>query len=210
MEALGFYLKQQVMDRHETQGESGGEPWQSKKIKEWGYDDGRAILTGKSAEMLNRWFSYAEVEGNIGTAVVANSAPYSYVQELGTVGKGGVLPDIVPVNAKALFIPITDKGISYAKNVLNVARISRGIGGVKFSLPNEIPSGPKAKGILSGSDLIKGRLKDGKLQKLTDAGWVDGTPDFIFLSKSSIPPRKQLPTSPQERLAQQKFLISET
>ena len=88
MTALAVFAHQQVKDRHETQGASGGTPWPQKVMKSLGYDDGRAILTGPSAKMLLSWFSYGEVNGSIGRAVTANDQSYSFVHELGTEGKG--------------------------------------------------------------------------------------------------------------------------
>jgi hypothetical protein len=211
MEGLAFFAHQQIKSRHETQGESGGKPWPPKKIKEWGYDDGRAILTGPTGRMLNEWFSYTQIERSKGEAIVANPLPYSFVQEVGTVGKGGELPTIVPKKAKALFIPITDRARSAQRLSGEAAVIisKEAYGGWRLRGPFYHPTrGPRQLGTGHYSPLVKGRLKNGKLQKWDDTAgeYVDGIPDFIFLSKVDIPPRKQLPTSDQEVEAQVAFV----
>jgi hypothetical protein len=108
MEATAFYMVQLTHDRFLTQGQSGGVPWIGKRVKSWGHDDGRAILTGPSGELLGSFQGYGT---DAGRAVCFSDAPHSHVQQVGTVGKGGALPTIVPKRAKALFIPITDRAI---------------------------------------------------------------------------------------------------
>jgi phage gpG-like protein len=189
MEAIGFYIRQQILDRFSSQGASGGTPWPIKKIKEWGHDDGRAILTGRSSLLLESFQSYATGD----TAVVFSDRPYAAVHQLGTIGKGGLLPDIVPKRAKALFIPITDR-----------AADSSLIGGRRVSNQRL----PRLPGV--APQLIKGRLKGGRLEGWNfETGRYDPAvkPDFIFLQKVSIPPRQMLPTSEQEIAAQQEFAI---
>lgn len=52
----------------------------------------------------------------VGTFFNSSVSRYVHVQELGTVGKGGRLPDIVPVKAKFLRFVVDGKTI-YAKKV---------------------------------------------------------------------------------------------
>jgi len=195
MTALAVFAHQQVKDRHETQGASGGTPWPQKVMKSLGYDDGRAILTGPSAKMLLSWFSYGEVNGSIGRAVTANDQSYSFVHELGTEGKGGKLPTIRPKTAKALFIPITDRAIAWykAKSGSSVRLRRTATGWKTETAPATFGPEKKAPGVLSFGGLIKGRIKNGRLQKwdADQQGYVDGVPDFIFLQKSDIAPRPQ-------------------
>jgi hypothetical protein len=212
MSALGFYAHQQIRDRHATQGASGGAPWAPKAFKQLGYDDGRAILTGYTGKMLNLWHSYGEVgpNGN-GKATVANDAPYSFVMEKGTKGKGGTLPDIVPVRAKALFIPVTDRAIAYSRfKAGQSVRLRKTPTGYKTeSMKNT--GGRKVPGVLTFGDLVRGRIKNNRFQKYDERQekYVDGTPDYIFLTRVSIPARPQLPTSDKERDEQVRFFVNE-
>lgn len=208
MEHLGFFAEQQVMDRFQTQGASGGKPWAPKKMKSWGYDDGRSILTGSTANLKNSFYHYAP---DANTAIVGNDRPYSHIQQVGTIKAGGILPTIVPKKAKALWIPITDRAkqsttVSGTQAALMVSmgevrRMEAGHrAGVRFP--------KKGMGmILFG--LIPGRLKYGRLQKKDAAGnYVDGIPDFIFLSRVNISPRPMLPDGENERSEQAKELAS--
>lgn len=101
---VGTLLTQQVKERFKTQGKSGNVVWPSKKIS-----DGRSILTGRSAGLLNS-FMYVR-EGRTRVSVLS-SLPYAKVHQLGTWGKGGQLPTIRPVRAKMLFIPLNDRAAS--------------------------------------------------------------------------------------------------
>ena len=180
MELVGGFMHNQVKDRFKSQGASGGQPWPSPKWRESiGAPDGRALLTGPSTNLQEKWFSYGEED----SAVVFSSTKYSYVHEEGTLGKGGKLPDIKAKPGKALFIPLTEAAESSEKQ-----------GGIR------VPTRGRKLRNMPGvfAPLVKGRLKDGRLQKWEDGEWVDGRPDFLLLKKVSIPPRPMLPTSPQE------------
>lgn len=207
LNAFGFYLVQQVQDRFQTQGASGGTPWPAKRMKSWGYDDGRSILTGKSARLKESFSFYTKIEGGKAFITLFSDAPYARVHQLGTRGKGGVLPTIKPKTAKALFIPITDRAISserisgpQAAYVMGgqhqgpIRVATRYSGGLKTSRPLAIKY----------TRLVKGRLKDGKLQRWNEKReeWEDGVPDFIWLKSVSIAPRPMLPTSGMERAGQ--------
>lgn len=206
MEATAFYMVQLTHDRFLTQGQSGGVAWLGKRAKSWGHDDGRAILTGPSGELLGSFQGY----GQDGQAVCFSDAPHSYIQQVGTVGKGGAAPTIVPKRAKALFIPITDRAVHSERLSGSQAATFRASHGGGHGSENSIAVrvGVKHVGYKPGNSLgrmqfvplVPGRLKDGKLQVRDNGGaWVDGTPDFIFLKRVDIAPRPMLPSSDQER-----------
>lgn len=215
MNTLGLFMLEQVKLRFETAGVSGGEPWAPKWLKKIGADDGRAILTGPTGDLLNSFSGYG-LDGH--RAIVDSVSPYARIHQLGTVGKGGVLPTIRPKTAKALFIPLTDKAFYSERLTGSQAALLRTgqFGGVRYSgspvraYGSAVGYKPgKSLGMTVYTPLVKGRLKDGKLQRLDPIlGWVDGIPDFIFLSKSDVPPRRMLPTSNQERVNQKRLIVS--
>ena len=200
--ALGMFAHQQVKDRFATAGASGGIAWPQKKMREWGYDDGRAILTGRTGELLESFQSYGEVD----CAVVFSDKFYSRIQHLGTVGKGGVLPDIKPKKAKALFIPITDRAqASVSVTGVHAAALRQSYGMKPSPSPFRVAThGPKITGGLF-APLRKGRLKDNHLEVWDGEKYVAGVPDFIFLQSVSLPSRPLLPTGEAERAAQVHF-----
>lgn len=158
--ALGTFVHQQTKERFATQGASGGESWAPKRVKDWGHDDSRAVLTGASATLLDQFFSYSDRR----SATLANTAPYSHVHQKGTVGKGGELPTIVPRFKKMLYVPLTDR-----------AR----------------PGWRK--------DWVRGRFVNGKVEPQNA--------DYVLIRKADIPPRRMLPTSPNEIQAQVEFYL---
>ena len=109
--AIGLFLEQQVKRRFATQGLSGGVSWPQKKIQ-----DGRAILTGRTGFLLNSFFVIQQRgvnSPNRHRVQVGSVARYARVHQLGTRGKGGKLPTIVPKRAKALWIPLNDKAARF-------------------------------------------------------------------------------------------------
>lgn len=208
MEPVAVKLHAMTMDRFATAGASGGVAWAPKKMKEWGHDDCRAILTGPSGLLLKAWGTdWSNNSGSTG-----NFMQYSLLQQVGTIGKGGLLPTIRPKNAKALFIPITDKAIHSNRLEGQEADFHRRMTGqlgwgqpenfspMRFGVT--IHGGKKGRPMaLEYTALIKGRLKDGRLQRWNNklGTYEDGVPDFIFLQKVDVPPRPMLPTSPNER-----------
>lgn len=208
MLALGFLLVQQVKARFASRGRSGGILWPEKASKSWGYDDGRAVLTGRTNVLLDSFKTRIEKT----TITLYSDAPYAHVHQLGTQGKGGVLPTIRPRQAKALFIPITDRAKqsqrfsgSHAVFIRKTYGMDKDTGPVRLAM-----TGTKVKR-LSGltSQLRQGRVKDGRLEvRDADGDWVRGVPDFIFLKKVDIPPRPMLPTSPNEQREQTDFIMA--
>lgn len=201
MEALAFFVLQQVQERFVTRGLSGGVAWPFKRVLRWGHDDGRGVLTGHSARLRESFKSYATA----GRAVVYSDAPYAGVHQTGRV--------IRARRAKALFIPITDRAITSERVEGPRAAYARGVYGMT-SMPAPIrlaTRGRKVRVIGPGAvfqPLVKGRLKDGKLQRMDESTgeYVDGIPDYIFLKQVTIPPRPMLPSSPREQAAQKAFV----
>lgn len=215
LEAMAVFMTQQVKDRFRTGGASGGTAWVNKKARAWGHNDGRAILTGKRAELLESFQGYGTDE----QAVTYSDDPKSLVHQVGTVGAGGKLPTIRPKRAKALFIPLTDRAIESTRLDGPRAAWVRAKGGDDSGSQLPIRAAVSYRGYKAGktlgtmvfTPLVKGRLKNGKLQRW-DARigeYVDGVPDFIFLSKSDIPPRPMLPVGEQERAAQVRFYLDQ-
>lgn len=211
-EALGFFLLQQIAERFRTQGASSGTAWAPKKLKAWGYDDGRSILTGATARLKDSFQSIATA-----TAVtVFSDVPYAATQQFGAT--------IKPKTAKALFIPITDRAITsqrlsgpaaahvrfvYGHPRLNANAYRVATRGKKYSSP--LAKAFIAAGTAGGvvfSPLVRGRLNKGKLEKWDEkkGEYVQGVPDFIFLSKVTIKPRPMLPDSADEQAAQAEFI----
>lgn len=211
--AFGFFLVQQIDDRFESAGSSGGDAWPPKAIWSWGVNDGRALLTGPSARLRESFSS--RVDAN--EIIVWSDDPKSAVHQLGTTKYGGPIPTIKPKRAKALFIPLNDHA---ARSIRMTGKPAARIlaGGKMEAMPEPTP--PEGKpvararrrhipgGFETYEPLVKGRLKNGQLEKWdsTIGKYIPGTPDFIFLSKSDIPPRPMLPNGSAEQQAQLAFI----
>lgn len=138
LDAIGEIISDQIDERFETQGASGGKPWASPKfVEQIGRPDGRKVLEGISRTLR------ASFERHTDDTTVEVSTPHvaAIVAQQGTVGKGGTLPDIRAKNSKAMFIPISDR-----------AQMTRPV----------TPWGMKAKRQFDAT-LVKGSLVDGKL-----------------------------------------------
>lgn len=110
------HLAQRIDREFEFLFDRAGERWKSTMTAK-----GRGPLSlgtpkARSAELATRsgalgssFYYRREPNGGASSSMVlGNFAPYAKVHELGTVGAGGSLPDIVPVNKKALTIPLED------------------------------------------------------------------------------------------------------
>lgn len=207
-EALAFFMLQQVMERFRTQGASGGTPWQPKK-----FADGRSVLTGRSARMKDSFQTYATAT----TCSVFSDLFYTKIHQFGKT--------IRAKNAKALFIPLTDRAAASQREagpkaarirwVYGMPRIGEGPlrvadRGKKLTLNVALTRKLVAANLplQMFAPLIKGRFHNGKLQKwdAKKLEWVDGQPDFIFLKKVVIPARPMLPDGPAEQAAQLDFI----
>lgn len=173
LEGLGVFIISQIRRRHASHGMSGGKYWKRKKR-----DDGRAVLTGRTGKLLDSWFTYSTLTDSGGRVVVANPVPFCHVHELGTKGKGGKLPTIVPRKAKALFIPLSSRAQT---SVLGAASISG----------RNIRVATRGRKTKAGgrTPLVYGK-------------------DFVLAKKVDIPPRPQLPVSDREILEQGKFVAA--
>ena len=189
----------QVRERFDTNGQSGGVTWPAKTLP-----TGGKPLHGHTLELKNSFKFEVQARRSFATIIVYSDSKHVGANQEGTVGKGGTLPEIVPKpGKKALFIALSER--AQASQTLTVAAaalyrrdfsLARDVGPIRAPLgPTGAPMG-----------LRKGKLMDGKLYVYNEATrqYVEGMPDFIFLSKVNIPPRPMLPTSPaeQERLGQ--------
>lgn len=75
-------------------------------VLEGGKPAGEDLATRRGTLGSSFYFRREPNKGARSTMLFGNSAPYARIHELGTVGRGGELPDIVPKNAKALTIPL--------------------------------------------------------------------------------------------------------
>ncbi len=190
--AFGVFMHGQVMDRFRNQG-GPGHAWKQKV-----FVDGRAILTGVTGELKRSFRQVVEQSTDMTRVTVESDMPYAAVNQVGTRGKGGELPDIVPVKAKALFIPLT----AAARNSQRVGdkrlAVIRG-GKLKAMHGKAVETAPARFKALN-----QGKFKDGKIVR---ADGKAGNADFIFLRKVSIPARPMLPSSEQEIAAQGEELV---
>lgn len=210
--AIGFFLVQQVRERFRTHGQSGGVVWPEKRRKAWGADDGRAIMTGTGTHLQDSFHQTAEVQPGKMEITVQTDVPWAKMHEYGTIGASppGTLPTIKPVKAKALFIPISNRAMVTERHEgAKAAHIRNVYGKAKLEGPMRVAT--RGKKLEGGefAELKAGKLENGRLmkrgrksKKFPKGEWVPGTPDFIFLTKSDIPPRPMLPKSPREQEAQ--------
>lgn len=103
MTAIGMYAREQTKDRF-VRGGAPDKPWPHPKWRaQVGHDDGRAILTGPTGDLLRSF----HVTASEGEANMGSPAKYARVHQLGCRSKGGQLADIKPRKARALFIPLS-------------------------------------------------------------------------------------------------------
>jgi phage gpG-like protein len=177
---IGVLLQSQVLDRFAKQG-SPEQQWPEKKLKQWGYNDGRSILTGTTAS-LRRSFEIA-LEPDNNRVAIGSSLGYAWVQQHGK-------KNIQAVHAKAMFIPITDRAINSSKPAADprAFRMYKKARRVKGQI------------VESYHPLVPGKLINNKLHIKDDNGdYIEGVPDFIFLSKVTVPPRPMLPDTKVEQ-----------
>lgn len=190
--ALGTYMLGQVSDRFRSQG-APGQAWRQKS-----FSDGRAILTGPTGDLKRSFRQVVEQTNDVTKVTVQSDMPYAAVNQVGTRGKGGKLPDIVPVKAKALFIPLTPAARNSQRVGEKRLAVIRG-GKLKAMHGQAVETAPARF-----KPLKQGKFKDGKIVR---ADGKAGKPDFIFLRKVSIPARPMLPDSQQEIQAQGEELV---
>jgi hypothetical protein len=139
MHRIGAVVRQQIDQRFESQGASGGVPWPKPKfVAAIGRPDGRKLLEGRTGNLRSGW---QQSDSTDSTQVASDNVAAAMAQS-GTVGKGGDLPDIVPRRAKMLFIPISDRAAS--------------------STP-VTAFGIRRRMAQDGEPLVRGRIKGGQL-----------------------------------------------
>jgi len=106
----------------------------------------------------------------------AHAARIARVHELGTVGKGGTLPDITPKRFKFLWVPVTSATKRYDAPLLAWAEANGWIAGkskIRYKSRNRV---------------VKRDARFGDVVRTTTAK-ARGGQEFILLRKASIPPR---------------------
>lgn len=100
MDFIGKMLLAQVHERFDTSGASSGRAWPPKVI-----DNGFKPLHSATMNYRNSF----TVRTASNSVAVQSDVPYARVHEFGTIGKGGMLPSIVPKpgNKRGLFIPLS-------------------------------------------------------------------------------------------------------
>lgn len=196
--ALGKMVVEQVRARFRTQGKSGGVYWPPSR------PFGSKRSTRALAGLEKTWkYEISKRRGGVIEVEVFTDSIEAATNHFGTVGKGGELPTIRPVKAKALFIPISDR----AKNSMKLSGKDAVFFRRQFGLPETrrgIRVGTAKSGVFN---LIQGRIKDGELMIQNEDGeWVPGQADFIFLKKVDLPPRPQIPDSEREMEKQDEFV----
>jgi phage gpG-like protein len=168
-------LREQVDQRFETEGSSGGKPWKKPKwIEAIGKPDNRRLLQGRTGGLRQSYDTTTTDD----SAAVHSDSMIGAVHQQGTRKYDGRLPDIKPVRAGALFIPLTER--AFLSRPVTAMGITR-------------------RQAEDGGDLIRGRLVRGVLTP-PDA-------DFILLRVVGIPPREQLPASIRESNKQTDLLV---
>lgn len=175
MDRIGQRAIEQVRDRYTSGGQTGGVTWPQTTTPL----GKRPPLDG----LQNTW----RVASTDKESTVASTDARTLWSHLGNVGKGGVNPDIVPVHAKALYIPLTELGRQQYEARRMVAPIIR-----------TIHPG------MSHVEMASQRFDSSTLLGVNPAKY--GV-DFIFAKRVSQPPRPQTPTSDSERWVLGEFAI---
>jgi phage gpG-like protein len=165
MRKIGDAAREQIMQRFRSGGASGDKPWPQGKFP---------ALAKKPplAGMEESFVTTAEEK----VAKVESSGRFAAFHQQGCVTAGGVLPDIVPVRARALYVPISPAGVR-AHEVFKARA-------------------PKITHVYAGSASIE-KPKFDKSSYVGAPLAVYGV-DFLLLQRVSIPPRPMLPTSTHE------------
>lgn len=106
----------------------------------------------------------------------AHAARIARVHELGTVGKGGTLPDITPKRFEFLWIPVTSMTKRYDAGLLGWAESNGWI------------TGKKKTDYKSRNRIVKRDARFGDVVRTTTKKSRGGQ-EFILLRRASIPPR---------------------
>lgn len=172
MSLIADFEMGQVRARFQTAGASGGTHWPP-----------TVTPAGKKPPLMGLEGTYRRAAGD-GWATVGSGDFRAYVAHLGTKGKGGSLPDVVPTKAKVLFIPLTNVGLHYYWTMKSKHPVAPVLGGGHYfyERPTRIFGGHPGEAI---RDV-----------------------DYIFRPSKADPPRPQLPTSDGELAALKDFVAS--
>lgn len=89
-------------------------------IQNFGRGIGTTARTQGRSGALMRSIIMSRVESTQWVVTAGNAGvPYAAIHELGTVGKGGQLPSIIPRNAKALTIPLLPQYVGHRAGEFN-------------------------------------------------------------------------------------------
>lgn len=168
MRAIGDAANAQIQERFRTGGSSGNSAW----------PQGKFPALAKKPPLAGMEDSFVVTADN-NSAAVTSSGRFAAVHQQGCVGAGGTLPDIVPVRAKSLYVPMTPLGQWAHEQFKNRA--------------------PKLQHVFAGQASIE-RPKFDRFSYIGMRPAIYGV-DFLLLQKVSIPPRPMLPTSDHERAA---------
>lgn len=166
MQSIADAANGQIKMRFDTAGASGGVNW----------PQGIFPALAKTPPLAGMEDSFVP-DGSYGVATVTCEGRWAAIHQQGCIGKGGILPDIVPTKASALFVPMTSLAReSYHAHQQKAPRVDR---------------------VYSGTASLS-------VQKFSNASSITGQPlvygvDYLLLQRVSIPPRPMLPTSNQER-----------
>lgn len=172
MAKIADFAHEQVRQRFATAGASGGVHWPP-----------TVTPAGKRPPLDGLQYTYRR-SASEGLATVGSGDFRCYVAQLGTVGKGGTLPDVVGKRSKfkLLFIPLTPAGLHFY-----------------WSVRSKHPNFP----VLGGGYYFHERptrLYGGH------PGPAVKDVDYVLRKKKADPPRPQLPDSDGERAALKDFV----
>lgn len=174
MRKIGEFANNQIRDRFNSGGASSGKAWPASSFGTMGH---KPPLAG-----LENTF---DVSAMFGEAKVASDSFIAMTHQLGTQSKGGTLPDIVPIHALSLYVPLTPLGVRSHEAHKSRAHVLQTVYAGASTL-----SKPKGTASIAGMPQAKYGV------------------DFLLLSKVSLPPRPQLPVSDQEIGALARFTIA--
>lgn len=168
MRRIADFALSQIGSRYETSGQSGGVPWEP-------------TVFGSRQPLKNLFQTWA-ARSSYGEAIAASSDWRTKWFHEGNVSKGGTNPDIVPVHARALFIPLSDAAVQAYAAYKQAAPIIRRI--------------------FAGQSTIEPRERASFFH-----GLKFGT-DYVFSQKSAASPRPQIPNSRGEQDALARFTLA--
>lgn len=167
LDVVGETVRNQTRNRIAARGDSQGH-----------WPESRFTNAFSKASRIGELLKSQDYDVGPDEVFVGTRYEWARTMHYGTVGAGGSLPDIVPVNKKALFIPLTNRGVK-----------SRLVGRIRVGVKSKRGAGPGDTDV----DLKRGRLRGGVLEVRKRQGrkwvWLPGQADFILLRRAKLPPR---------------------